>query len=198
LDEAVADYARAIDALPDDSELYAARAYAWQRLGDFDRAAADFDRAIEIAPNRPDLLAQRGNLAAERGDYERAVADFRQALAIDPNCGEAHRSLAWLQATCSEERFRDADQAIAAARKAAELSTPGDYLVLDALAAAYASAGQFEAAVEIGQQAVAAAPPEFAAPLRQRLALYEAGQPFRAEEEASPSPRRSPPLRSRQ
>ena len=194
MNEAVADYSRAIESLSDDAELYAARGYAWQRLGDFDRASADLNRAMEIAPDRADLLTQRGNLAAERGDYDRALADFRQAMAIDPNRAEAYRSLAWLHATSSDARYRDAQQALSAARKAAELSAAGDYLVLEALAAANAAAGKFDDAVRIQQQAIADTPREFVEPVRQRLALYQARQPFRS---GPPAPRPSPALRSR-
>jgi tetratricopeptide (TPR) repeat protein len=194
MNEAVADYSRAIELLPDDAELYAARGYAWQRLGEFDRASADLDRALEISPDQVDLLTQRGNLEAEWGEYERAVADFRQAIANEPDRAEAYRSLAWLHATCPDARSRDAEQALWAARKAADLSAPGDYLVQEALAAAHAAAGEFDEARRIQQRAIADTPPEFAAPLRQRLALYEARQPYRSD---PPSSRPSPALRSR-
>jgi tetratricopeptide (TPR) repeat protein len=190
LDEAVADYSRAIESLSADAELYAARGYAWQRLGEFQRASADYDRALQIAPGDPATITQRGNLAAERGDYDRALADFQQAVASDPKCAEAHRSLAWLRATCSDARYRNAEQALAAATKAAELS-PGDYLALEALAAAHAAAGQFDKAVPIQQQALAGAPSDFLEPLRHRLARYEARQPFHSghnEQASRPSP----------
>jgi tetratricopeptide (TPR) repeat protein len=152
------------------------------------------NRALGILPDDPDLLTQRGNLAAERGDFDRALADFQQAIATDPNCAEAYRSLAWLRATCPDERHRDPQEALSAAGAAAELSAAGDYLVLEALAAAHAAAGQFDEAVQIQQRAMAGAPPELVEPARQRLALYQAGQPFRS---GPPSPRPSPTLRSR-
>jgi hypothetical protein len=46
------------------------------------------------------------------------------------------------------------------------------------LAAAHAAGGAFDEAVDFQKQAIAAAPPDFAEPLRQRLALYEQQQPF--------------------
>jgi tetratricopeptide (TPR) repeat protein len=192
VDEAVADYSRAIDLLPDDAELYAARGYARQRLGDFDRAAVDYDRALQIAPDQPVILAQRGNLAAEQGALDRAVADFQQAIAIDPQCAEAHRSLAWLRATCADEDFRDANEALVAANHALALAAPDEYLVLEALAAAYAAAAQFEDAVRVQQQAIEAAPPERREILRQRQLLYRAKKPFHSDQpfaRRSPSPR---------
>jgi tetratricopeptide (TPR) repeat protein len=182
IDEALRDYTRAIEGQPDNAELYRARGSAWHRAGDFEQALADLNRAIELAPDA-DGFTQRGNVAAERGEFDRAIDDFRRALAIDPKWAEAYRSLAWLHATCVDPQYRDPDQALAAARRAAELS-PNDSFVLEALAAAYASAGTFDEAVRVQQQAIAAAGADFAEPLRQRLALYQQGQPFLSDSKA--------------
>src|SRR5262249_34598840 len=120
------------------------------------------------------------NLAAEQGNYERAMDDLRRALTLNPSCTDACRSLAWLEATCPNPKFQNARQAIAAAERAAQHSPPNDYLILDTLAAAQASAGQFNRAVEIQEQALANAPPELAPSLERRLALYREGRPFRS------------------
>ena len=159
-------------ALPNDAQLYRDRAYAYQQLGEFSKSAADFDRALEIAPDDPDALTQRGNLAAEQGNYEQALADFQQALAKDPNWAEAHRSLAWLEATCPNPNFQNPQEAIAAAERAAKLAPANDYLILDTLAAAHASAGHFDKASELQQQALAVRSAGSAPSLKQRLALY--------------------------
>jgi tetratricopeptide (TPR) repeat protein len=86
--------------------------------------------------------------------------------------------LAWLHATCPEARYRDPQQAIAAAEHAAKLSPPTDCFALDALAVAHASAGNFDDAARIAEQAIASAPPDYVETLRQRLNLYQQGQPF--------------------
>jgi tetratricopeptide (TPR) repeat protein len=179
MDEAVEDYSQAIDELPDDADLRCARALAFRRLGQLDRALADLHHAIQIAPDSPGAFAQRGNLFAEQNQFERALSDFEQAISIDPNRPDAHRSLAWLRATCPDARYRNAGQALTSARQAAKLSTPDDYLALDVLAAAQANAGQFDEAVAAQQQAISAAPAEFAKAMRRRLSLYEQRQPFR-------------------
>jgi tetratricopeptide (TPR) repeat protein len=175
--EALRDYTRAIDGLPEVAELYRARGIAQQRLGNFDEAVADLDRALQLAPNDPDTYTQRGNLAAERGEFEPAVNDLRRAVAIDPNWADAYRSLAWLHATCPDTRYRDPQQAIAAAEEAAKLSPPTDCFALDALAVAHASAGNFEDAARLVEQALASAPPDYVEMLRERLNLYQQGQP---------------------
>jgi tetratricopeptide (TPR) repeat protein len=179
MEEAISDYNQALDSLPNDAQLYRDRAYAYQHLGDFSKSMADFNRALEIVPGDPDAMTQRGNLAAEQGNYDQAVDDFQRALAKDPNWAEAHRSLAWLAATCPNPNFQNPHEAIAAAERAAKLAPANDYLILDTLAAAHASAGHFDQAGGLQQQAIACAPPEIAPSLKQRLALYRNGQAFR-------------------
>jgi tetratricopeptide (TPR) repeat protein len=139
---------------------------------------ADLNLAIQLAPDDPDALTQRGNLEAERGNFGDALGDFEQALSVDSEWAEAHRSLAWLRATCPDSAYRDTKQALSAAKEAQRLAPPDDPFVLDALAAAHASAGDFEEAVRVQQQAIATSPPDFVEPLRQRLNLYQQGQPF--------------------
>jgi tetratricopeptide (TPR) repeat protein len=178
MEEAVADYNQAISSLPEDPSLLRARAHAYQRLGDFQHASADLTRAIQMAPNDPDLITQRGNLAAEQGKFEAARDDFRNAIAKDTERADAYRSLAWLQATCSDPRYRDSDQSLAHAEKAAKLSPEDDYLVLDTLAAANACSGNFPNAIDLEEKAIAAAPRDLSTPLEQRLLLYQTNKPF--------------------
>jgi hypothetical protein len=64
------------------------------------------------------------------------------------------------------------------ARQAQTLSAGADPLVLDTLAAAQASAGDFAAACESLRQAIQVAPPDQAASLHARLEMYERGQPY--------------------
>jgi tetratricopeptide (TPR) repeat protein len=178
--DAVADYTRAIEAMPDDAELYRARAHALQSRGEFKRAIADLNRSIQLDPQAAEGLAQRGNIMAERGDFDHALADFKQAVAIAPNLADAQRSLAWVYATCPDEKYRDSQKGLAAAQLAVRLSKPDDYFALEALAAAQANAGRFDNAVQTQRQALMAAPAQYAAPIQHRLALYERQQPYRS------------------
>lgn len=179
-EEAVADYSRAIETLPEDPSLLLARARGYQRIGDFAHAAADISRAVELSPGDPETVTQRGNLAAEQGKFASAQDDFQKAIQLDANWCEAYRSLAWLSATCPQQQFRNPQQAVALAEQAARLSGPEDYMVLDTLAAAHASARQFEQAVRFEEQALATAPRDSSTPLEQRLAMYRNGQDFTA------------------
>jgi tetratricopeptide (TPR) repeat protein len=178
IDEAVADYNRAIDGLPNDAQLYRDRAYAYARTGELRKAAADLDRAIEKSPNDPDAYTQRGNLAAENGKYAQALADFHHAIDVNPKWSDAHRSLAWLDATCPNSQFRNPKQALEAAQEAANLSIGDNYVILDTLAAAHASAGQFDDAIAAQRKAIACAPPDEVSAMKERLTLYQGGHPF--------------------
>jgi tetratricopeptide (TPR) repeat protein len=203
--EAADDFTKAIESLPPDATLFGARAYAYQHLGRSEEALADINRAIELGTNESECFAQRALILADLGSFDDALSDYRKALALDPNCIPANRGLAWLLATCPESQFRDPEAALAAAEQVANTALPDDYLALDALSAAYASVGQFDRAATTAKQAIDAAPPEIAAAIKQRLALYEQGQPFVAgptrpttpasaleADSSSPAPRPSP------
>jgi tetratricopeptide (TPR) repeat protein len=185
-DEAVADYSRALATLPDDPNLSLMRGHALHRLGRFHESLADLSRSIELAPRNAEAFAHRGNVFAELGEFARASKDFQQALRLDPDSPDAYRSLAWLMATCPDARFRDPQQALAAAERAANLAPPGDCFVLDALAAAHANAGHFDQAVRYQKEAVSAAPTDFQPSFADRLALYQRRRPFRNGIERTP------------
>jgi tetratricopeptide (TPR) repeat protein len=179
MDEAVADYTQALEIVADDPELYRGRAHALQQLGQFEQALTDLDNSIHLAPEDAQGYTQRGNLLADCGEYERALEDLEQSLAIEPTMAETHRALAWVKATCPQERYRDAYQALGAAKKAIALSPQDDYLALDALAAAHANAGEFDKAIETQRQAIDNAPVDAAAPMQSRLHIYKQRQPYR-------------------
>lgn len=180
MDEAVRDFDRAIEQLSDNAELYRARAYAWQRLGEYDRALADLNQSLRLSPTDAATYAQRGNLAAERGDFGQAIRDFQRALDNDAKSVEAYRGLAWLLATCPDPQYGDGPQALAAAKKGAELTAPDDYYMADALAAALARTGQYDEAVRVAGHAISVSPPEVAVALQGRLKLYQQGQAYQS------------------
>jgi tetratricopeptide (TPR) repeat protein len=178
LPEAIADYDRALRQLPSDVELYGARAEAWQRLGNYDRALADLNQALRIAPDEAGIFVQRASLAAQQGDFRAAVNDYQRAIDLAPQRTDGYRGLAWLLATCADPRYRDPEQAVEIAKRGLQQSQAADPELLDTLAAAFASAGQFELAAGAAQRAIAAAPPELAPPMQERLALYQQRQPY--------------------
>lgn len=85
LDEAIADYNKAIQLNPEFALAYYGRGSAYNEKGEFVRAIADADRVIEINPQDPEAYANRGSAYVAKGDKDQAIADYRKALQIDPS-----------------------------------------------------------------------------------------------------------------
>src|SRR5262249_21193770 len=136
-------------------------------------------QVLRLDPGNALALVGRGDVRTELGQWEEAAEDYRQAIKRNAKLGRAYRGAAWLMATCPEERFRNTDLAVASARQALSLDGNGDYAYLDVLAAALASAGEFEDAKETLEKAIQIAPDAKAAELRARLTLYRSNRPYR-------------------
>jgi tetratricopeptide (TPR) repeat protein len=189
-DGAVADYSAALQAGAEETaELYNLRGHAEFMSGRRQQALADFNRALSLDSRMTEAYINRGDLLQSAGRYEQALADYRSALQSDRASHRALVSQAWLRATAADERFRSADEGLASARRAVELVGERDehlmHHYLNVLAAAQANAGDFEAAVATQERAIEQAPASLRNDYQKRLDLYVAGQPYRAESEAS-------------
>ena len=184
--EAAEDYEEALKLKPDDMSGLLGRGHAWLRLQKFRPALNDFNRALQLEPENPQALVGRGDVRTQIGQWEEAAEDYRQAIKQSAKLGRAYRGAAWLMATCPEERFRNAELAVASARQALALDGNGDYGYLDTLAAALASAGEFDDAKETQEKAIQIAPDAKTSELRARLSLYNAGRPFRTTSRTAP------------
>lgn len=109
-------------------------------------------------------------------DYARARTLFEQA--VGHSYLPAINNLAWLLATCPNERLRDGKRAVALLLPALDQSVQ----MLDTLAAAHAEAGAFADAIRLQQRAIAGlgsnADPRLPA-FAQRLQSYAAGKAWR-------------------
>jgi TPR repeat protein len=129
-------------------------------------------------PQAMSRLAQQ--LMQQADPAAHAQAGYWLAQAARNQTPRALNDYAWFLATSPVHRVRDGALAVTHARAAvAKVSEPG---YLDTLAAAYAEAGDFEAAVQTQRQAIAdaaAQEPELVAELTARLAVFEARKPWR-------------------
>jgi Flp pilus assembly protein TadD len=82
-DQAIAEYAIAIELKPDYAEAYNDRGFAYYLKGDFVRAISDYTRAIELRPNYPKAYNSRG-VAYMQGGYgaAKSVPDFDRAIEL--------------------------------------------------------------------------------------------------------------------
>ncbi len=185
---ALADYDTATKLLPDDAGVFNSRGHAHFRMGHYKQAVADFNTTLKLDPKSAAAHLNRGDVYAAVGNYSAAAHDYDAAIRIRPDLGRAHQSMAWLLATCPNPLYRNAAQAVVAAKLAIELDGQEDHRYLATWAAALANAGKFDAAERVQRQAVKGAPAKSRPTQEKRLALYHSHKPFRTgSQEAAPN-----------
>lgn len=118
-----------------------------------------------------------------RQEYGHAIADYSESVRLSPASSEPYNSLARIWATCPDPKFRNGSRAIESATRACELDRWRNPRYLDTLAAANAEAGDFEAALRWQQKALdrtRSDSPERPG-LKDRMALYKQGKPYRED-----------------
>jgi tetratricopeptide (TPR) repeat protein len=145
-------------------------------------SVADFTEAIRLDPDSPVPYTDRAYGWNARREYARAIEDFTRAIELDPRLAYAHNGRAWIQATCPDASFRDAQRALASATRACELTDWKDANQIDTLAAAHAEAGDFDKAVTCEEKALKMFTEE---PIRKRgrarLDRYRERKPYRED-----------------
>jgi tetratricopeptide (TPR) repeat protein/mono/diheme cytochrome c family protein len=182
LDEAVAELQRALELRPEYAQAHNNLGSILRQRGQLDEARAHFREAVRIDPANAEAHRNLGGLSRETGDGAAAVMHYEQALRARPDWPAAMTDLAWVLATSPDATLRDAGRAVKLAERTAELTGRREPLVLDVLAAAYASAGDFTRAVSTAESALQFAQQGPAADtIRSRLELYRRGTPFLAK-----------------
>ena len=186
LQQALDHYQKALELRPNYSEAHNNLGHLYIRLGSLSKAGYHFARALQI---HPDNHAARANLALAQyriGAMRDAAENFHRVLEVWPNFVPALLNLARIRAADPDPQMRNGSQAIVLAEKACRLTPPADPLhvdALDVLAMAYAETGQFEAAIQTGDQAAALArqigQPALAEHISGHAATYRKHQPVR-------------------
>ena len=146
----------------------------------------------------PQAHYEVGLCLARLGRYEEAIASYREAMRLRAEWPEAANQLAWLLATCPDEKFRNGEEALRLASRGVGMTQRRQTFFLDTLAAAEAESGRFDAALATQKKAIeqakALGDEKLTAELEKRVAVYSQKKPFREEraEVVAPLPSAAP------
>ena len=144
-------------------------------------AALEFAAVLANDPSRPSVHLNFAKALRESDRDGEALAALRRGLEHLPNHPKLLRSASWLLSTSKVDTLRDGEEALRIAQRLCELSAYANPEELQALAAACAESGDFDAAVSHASNALSLAttPSEARARLERQLARYRERQPLR-------------------
>ena len=149
--------------------------------------------AIEFYSRNDRMLASHGQSARlfhdlakvflKRGNERKACDFLRAALQRSPNYYQAMDRLAWVLATSRDEQLFNPVKSLELAKRAGQLCSHRDPLVLDSLAAAFAANGDFGNATETARSgrelARSLGREELVETIDRRMKLYKGRKPYR-------------------
>ena len=183
--EAIRSFRKLVAKNPDDPVVLSQLGMLYLAAKQPREAIRRFTKALEADP--ASFVARRGRSDAEIsiGDHVAAIADLEKAHELEPDDTGILNNFAWLLATSPNDSIRDADRAIALATKACEVTEWKEPHIVSTLAAGHAEKGDFESAMKYSRQAVETegTADEVREQLRNELASYESGKPWRERQE---------------
>jgi tetratricopeptide (TPR) repeat protein len=117
LDQAIADYTKAIDIDPEepvqDLAAYYSRGLAYAKKAQYVQAIADYSTALELLPGA-NVYYSRGLAYGKTGQYEQAITDYSKAIELLPGYTFAYysRGHAYGERGQSEQAIADYTKAI--------------------------------------------------------------------------------------
>jgi len=181
--EAIGQYSEAVRLEPKSAEAHYQLGAALARDGEREKAAIQFQAALESDSQLAVAHYALGIVRQQQQQIPEALRHWREAVRLAPEWPEPLNNLAWALATDPAAGVRNGLEAVKLAERAVELSGTNNIGMLDTLAAAYAEAGRFAEAGATARQAqdmaVAQGQRALAVEIGQRVALYDARQPYR-------------------
>jgi len=142
-----------------------------------DEAAMHYSSALALGSRDASAYFHLGSILEERGDLPQAIANYREAIRLNPKRWDAANNLAWIYATQRDPKYRNPEEAVRLALITCNVTHEKEPLLLDTLAAAYASGGRYDQAANAEKKALkltlAAGRPDAVKELRRRLHDYE-------------------------
>src|SRR5262249_55720588 len=83
VEEAMAEFSKAIELNPKDSVRWNERGYAYFTLRKWDKALADLNKAIELDPKYPNGWNGRGAAYSGLRQLDKALADYNKAVELE-------------------------------------------------------------------------------------------------------------------
>jgi tetratricopeptide (TPR) repeat protein len=183
LAEAIRHFEAAAKSRPQVAQTYNQLGIAHGMLREFEKAIQSFEKALEIDGELSDSHLNLAMIYEEMGQHELAVRHYRHRLKLPDPPINVTVKLAWILATSPDETVRNPQEAVRLAEIGANSTNRSIPIVLDRLAAAYAAAGKFEAAIATSEQAVQLADQKqqtsMAREMESRLSLYRQKLPYR-------------------
>ena len=174
LDDAIQHYTAALTIDPRHVPALSDLGAAYAQQGQMDLAIQSWRSALAVDPNAQSARANLATALAASGRTDEAIEQLRAALRAAPDSVDALAALTLLLAGDAS----GANEAVALGERARALAGTDRLDVAEALAAAYAASGRWDAAVAMAAQAVtlAESSSDQAAVdrLRDRLATYRA------------------------
>jgi tetratricopeptide (TPR) repeat protein len=192
LGEAIEEMEQLAEAMPEDGEVRMQLALYYLIDQRPRRAIAAYSEVLAMQPDNVEALRGRGDAYLSVGNHADAIVDFDKALALAPQDVSILNNLAWVLATSPDDAVRNGARSIELATRACEITEHKAAHILSTLAAGYAETGDFAAAQQWSQRAVDLNDPDHQEQLKQELASYREGKPWR-ERQTTPEREGSAP-----
>lgn len=181
VDKAIEYFKKAVELDQSYVDAHLNLAIAYTQKGEIEQAIVQYQKLLELGANPIYAHYQLAMLLYRQQKTEDAIGHLNESLRMNANQPEVLNILAWIRATCKDERFRKAEEAVSLAKSACELTRFGHVPFLDTLAVAYAGTGDFAKAVETSEKAMgiaeATGQKQFFDMLKKRIEFYKAGKP---------------------
>jgi len=175
-EEALAAYRKALQLEPGYSRAHNNIANALRTQHRFEQALPHYEALIALNPADPAPHYNLGLVYQALGRTPERIRHLREAVRMGAN--NAELPLAWALATACEEEDRAPTEALEIATAVVGRLAQDTVGALDVLAAAQASAGQYEQAIATIERALEIADSRQTAVLNQRLPRYRNGEPY--------------------
>ncbi|MCP4710269.1 MAG: tetratricopeptide repeat protein [Planctomycetes bacterium] len=115
---------------------------------------SQYNFMLEGNPNEPTIHDKLARVYYQHGDYQKAINHLREAIRLKPDWAEPYMNLAGLLTTIRIAKFRNPEEAVILAQKAADLTERKNIGVLERLSVILDVAGRYDEAIQAAEDAL--------------------------------------------